>query len=162
MAYSQEISRECPGAFLFLVDHSRSMNKDFGVDENGNPVSRAVLVAEALNSTLEELVNRCMRDEGVRDYFDIGVIGYGETHRPRFCWEDGLAGRSLVPISEVAANARVDEQEITTMVRGQPVSETVTVSHWITPTAIESTPMNAAVKLAYATLQEWIYRNPNS
>lgn len=162
MTYSQEICRDFPGAFLFLVDQSRSMNKPFGLDSDGKPVKRASMVAEALNSTLEELVNRCMRDEGVSDYFDIGVIGYGKSNRPSFCWEDGLAGKAMVPISEVAKNARVETREVETMVRDRLSKETVTVSKWLSPTAAESTPMNAAFHLAQAALEDWIYRHPKS
>ena len=162
MAYLQEISRDQPGAFLFLIDQSRSMNKQFGTDDAGNSVSRAAVVAEALNRTLEELVNRCMRDEGVRDYFRLGIIGYGRTSRPAFCWEDGLAGRKMTTISEVAKNARVEHQEIETMVRDQVVKETVTLSKWLSPVAVASTPMNAALHLARATLEEWIYQHPTS
>ena len=162
MAYSQEICRDYPGAFLFLVDHSRSMNKPFGIDAAGKPVERATVVADALNSTLEELVNRCMRDEGVSNYFEIGIIGYGQTNRPAFCWEGNLKGQAMVPIADVAHNARVQEQQIQTMVRDQMVEETVTVSRWLDPVAAESTPMNAALRLAQATLEDWIFRHPKS
>ena len=162
MAYSQEISRDRRGVFLFLIDQSRSMDKEFSRDEAGSSVNRATVVADALNSTLEELVNRCMRDEGVRDYFDIGIIGYGRTHRPEFCWRKGLAGQKLVSISEVAANAEIEEREVVTVVRGQPVTEQVTVSRWVEAVAGESTPMNGAFRLAIATLEEWIYSHPTS
>ncbi|OAN47518.1 hypothetical protein [Magnetospirillum moscoviense] len=162
MSYSQEISRECKGVFLFLVDQSRSMNKEFGPDQSGRMVSRAVVVANALNGTLEELVNRCMRDEGVRDYFDIGIIGYGRTNRPEFCWRGALAGRRLVPISEVADNAEIEEVDIETEVRGQVLIERLTLSRWIDPVGVDSTPMNAAFRLAHSTLDEWVCHNPDS
>ncbi len=162
MTYSQEISQGSPGAVLFLVDQSRSMNKEFGTDRDGKPHSRAVVLAEALNNTLGELVNRCMRDEGVSDYFDIGVIGYGKTNRPAFCWEWGLAGRAMVPISEVAKHARVSQEAVETEIRGEKVMETVSVSRWIEPVAAESTPMNGAFELARAALEDWIYRRPKS
>ncbi|CAK0740508.1 VWFA domain-containing protein [uncultured Gammaproteobacteria bacterium] len=162
MTYSQEISRDRRGVFLFLVDQSRSMDKEFGKDDSGQAVNRATVVANALNCTLEELVNRCMRDEGVRDYFDIGIIGYGRTNRPEFCWRNGLANRKLVSISEVAENAEIEQREISTMVRGRAVTEQITVSRWIEPVAGESTPMNAAFRLAAGTLEEWIYSHPTS
>jgi len=162
MSYSQEISRECKGVFLFMIDQSRSMNKEFGPDLSGKMVSRAVVVANALNGTLEELVNRCMRDEGVRDYFDVGIIGYGRTNRPEFCWRGGLAGRRLVPISEVASNAETEEVEIETEVRGQVLIERITLSRWIDPVGVDSTPMNAALRLAHATLETWVRDNPHS
>ena len=107
MTYSQEISQKTPGAFLFLVDQSRSMNKTFGTDQIGKPASRAQILANALNNTLAELVNRCMRDDGISNYFEIGIIGYGKSRRPGYCWEGNLADRTMVPISEVAKNARI-------------------------------------------------------
>ncbi|MEO5373152.1 MAG: hypothetical protein H7840_02605 [Alphaproteobacteria bacterium] len=162
MAYSQDISRDTPGAFLFLIDQSMSMNKPFGTDEAGRPLRRASVVADALNNTLEELVNRCMRDDGVRDYFEIGIIGYGRTNRPTFCWEGGLAGRGMVPISEVAAHARQEQMEVETVIRDQVVKETITISRWLSPAAYDSTPMKAAFLLARTTLEEWIYKHPAS
>ena len=162
MAYSQEISRDCRGVFVFLIDQSKSMNKTFVQDDAGRQISRAEVVADSVNRTIEELVNRCMRDEGVRDYFDVAVIGYGRTNRPEFCWQGGLAGRRVVPISEVASNAELVETEIVTMIRGKPVTERVAVSHWIKPVAVDSTPMNGALTLAHVTLSDWIARNPKS
>jgi hypothetical protein len=162
MSYSQEICRDYPGAFLFMVDQSHSMSKPFGLDAAGNEVNRATIVADAMNSTLGELVNRCMRDEGVSNYFDIGLIGYGQSTRPSFCWEGKLKGRSMVPIADVAASARLESQEIETEVRGKVVKETVTVSRWLEPLAAESTPMNAAFALARAAMEDWIFRHPKS
>ncbi|MBF0094451.1 MAG: hypothetical protein HQL33_07650 [Alphaproteobacteria bacterium] len=162
MPYMQDISRDNPGAFVFLIDQSMSMNKPFTFAPNGKPVRRAVFVANAVNKTLEELIGRCMRDDGVRDYFEVGIIGYGRTGRTTFCWEDGLAGRRMVPISEVAKNARVEQQEIDVEVRGEVMKETVTLSKWVRPAAYDSTPMKAAILLAHATLEEWIYRHPTS
>lgn len=162
MTYSHEISQDSPGVFLFLVDQSRSMDKNFGTDSDGKPISRAVVLADALNSTLAELVNRCRRDEGVRDYFHVGIVGYGQTNRPSFCWEGKLAGRAMVPISEVAENARVEKRVVETEVRGKMVTETVAISEWLSPIAAESTPMNGALNLARAALDEWIFRYPKS
>ena len=162
MAYMQDISRDNPGAFVFLIDQSMSMNKPFTFSPTGKPVRRAVFVASAVNKTLEELISRCMRDDGVRDYFEIGIIGYGRTGRTTFCWEDGLAGRRMVPISEVAKNARIEQQEIEVEVRGEIMKETVTLSKWVRPAAYDSTPMKAAFILAHATLEEWIFRHPTS
>ena len=138
------------------------MNKVFGTDDAGGAISRAQAVAETLNRTLDELVNRCMRDEGVRDYFDVAIIGYGRTNRPEFCWRGALAGRTLVPISEVAEHADITEEEIITVVRGQPMTERVVVSRWVEPVAVGSTPMNAALRLAQSLLEQWVATNPSS
>ncbi len=162
MPYLQEISREQPGVFLFLIDQSKSMEEPFAHNNAGEPISRAAVVAEALNNTLEELVNRCVRDEGVRDYFHVGVIGYGKFNRAAFSWEGEMAKRSIVSISRVARNATVEEQEIETTVRGQTVRERATVYRWVTPQAVGSTPMNSAFQLAHQAMEQWVYRHPQS
>ena len=65
-------------------------------------------VADAINRLLHNLIIKCARGEGVRNFYAVGVIGYGNNVAPGFSGK--LAGRELVPISEVAnAPARVEE-----------------------------------------------------
>jgi hypothetical protein len=68
-----EISRTNPSCFIFLVDQSASMVDP--IAEAGG--SKAEVVADALNRLLTELAIRCAKEEGVRDYFHVAVIGYG-------------------------------------------------------------------------------------
>jgi hypothetical protein len=72
--YVAEISRTNPSCFIFLVDQSASM-----VDPIGGEVrmSKADVVADALNRLLTELAIRCAKEEGVRDYFNVAALGYG-------------------------------------------------------------------------------------
>jgi len=71
--------------------------------------SKAQSVADALNRLLSTLVIRATKAEGVRHYFDIGVIGYGRKVGPAF--EGTLAARSLVSVEDIYANpARVEER----------------------------------------------------
>jgi hypothetical protein len=72
MTYTADIARTNPTAFLFVVDQSASMDERL---ESGQ--TKAEFVADVLNKTLYQLVIRCTRSEGVRNYFDVGVIGYG-------------------------------------------------------------------------------------
>ena len=97
MSYEAQISRNSPTAFLFVVDQSGSM-----ADKMSSGKSKSEFVADALNRTLVNLVTRCTKSEGVRDYFEVGVIGYGGHVRSAFT--GGLADRELVPISEIATN----------------------------------------------------------
>ena len=71
--YSAEISRTTPTAYIFMVDQSFSMNYLMS-----NGATKAQFVADVINRTLRDLVIRCTREDGVRDYFDIAVIGYGD------------------------------------------------------------------------------------
>src|SRR5260221_9378773 len=107
MAYSAQISRLNPSCFVFLIDQSGSMTDVFGAGE-GNQ-KKADGVADAINRLLQNLVIKCAKEEGIRDYFHVCVIGYGAHVGPAFAGP--LAGRQLVPISEVGNSpARVDQR----------------------------------------------------
>src|SRR2546430_16947039 len=72
MPYQAEISRENPACILFVIDRSGSMDE---ITEAGR--SKAGFVADVLNKTLYTLVTTCSKADGVRNYFDVGVIAYG-------------------------------------------------------------------------------------
>jgi hypothetical protein len=106
MPYSAEISRSNPTCFLFLIDQSHSMGQPFGAQPD---TPKAEGVADGINRLLQNLVLKCAQSEGVRDYFHIGVIGYGGG----VSWALGgaLAGQALVPISALADRPlRVEER----------------------------------------------------
>ena len=84
MAYSVEISRANPTAFLFLIDQSGSMADAISWwrkrEQHGG---KRMSMADAINRFLQELAIKCEGEEGVRDYFHVGVIGYGGRRRAR-------------------------------------------------------------------------------
>ena len=107
MPYTAEISRTNPSCFLFLVDQSGSMEDPFGGERRP---SKADGVADAINRLLQNLVLKCAKAEGVRDYYHVGVIGYGETRSAPPSAARSPARTSL-PISAVADRpARVEER----------------------------------------------------
>ena len=69
MPYQAEISRDNPTCFLFVIDQSGSMDE---ITETGR--SKAAFVADVLNKTLYTLVTSCTKADGIRSYFDVGVI----------------------------------------------------------------------------------------
>src|SRR5579884_3428245 len=82
------------------------MEDPFGA---GDGKSKADGVADAINRLLQNLVIKCAKSEGVRDYYSVGVIGYGGKVRPAL--GSALTGKTVVPISEIADNpARVEER----------------------------------------------------
>src|SRR2546427_8605363 len=109
MPYAAEVSRQNPSCFLFLIDQSGSMADAFA-GEPGR--SKAARLADAVNRLIYELTIRCTKDqsEGVRNYYEIGVIGYGDKVGP--AWLGGLSGRSsMIPLREVADSpARLEER----------------------------------------------------
>jgi hypothetical protein len=99
LPYSAEISRNNPTAILFLLDQSSSMLEPFG----GQPDKRkADGVADALNRLLQNLVLKCAKADGIRDFFHVGMIRYGG--RVESAFGGPLAGATLVPVSKIADN----------------------------------------------------------
>ena len=161
MAYSAEISRANPSAFLFLIDQSGSMDDPFGRQPDER---KADGVADAINRLLQNLVIKCTKSEGVRHYFDVGVIGYGKTGAVGPAFRDALAGKYLVPIYEVADSpTRIEER--TKKVpdgAGGLTKQTVKVPIWFDAIADGPTPMCEALGLAHRVLKEWINSHPDS
>lgn len=123
---------------------------------------KADVVADTINRFLSELSIKCAKDEGVRDYFDVGVIGYGASVGPAFT--GALAGKELAPISEVASTpARVEERsKKTDDGAGGLVDQSVKFPVWFDPTANGGTPMVQALTLAQTTLTNWLNSHPGS
>lgn len=159
MPYTAEISRANPSCFLFLIDQSGSMSDPLG---GGTGKHKADGVADAINRLLQNLIIKCAKSEGVRDYYEVGVIGYGSNVGPAF--SGALAGRSLVPISEVEKSpARIEER--TRKVddgAGGLVDQTVKFPVWFEPVANGGTPMCEALRDAYQLMQDWVSRRQSS
>ena len=157
MAYSAEISRVNPTCFVFLVDQSASMNDPIGGD---TPQRKADVVADAINRLLTELSVKCAKEEGVRDYFHVAVIGYGSSVGSAYA--GALAGRDLVPLSEVADNpARVEERvKKVPDGAGGLVETTTRFPVWMDPVANAGTPMGRALQYAESIVSKWLVDHP--
>ncbi len=177
MSYSAEISRSNPSCFLFLIDQSGSMQDVLDptaaqalpqpVVEDGRAYThtaqgktKAQAVADAINRLLQNLVIKCAKSEGVRDYYHVGVIGYGARVGPAF--SGPLAGRELALIGEVAnLPARLEER-----VRriddgaGGLISQTIKFPIWFDTVADGGTPMCQVLNRAQAILAGWLVQHP--
>ncbi len=159
MSYSAEISRTNPSCFLFLIDQSGSMADSFGA--GGSAQTKAAGVADAINRLLQNLVIKCAKEEGVRDYYHVGVIAYGANVGPAF--GGPLHGKDLVAVSEIANSpARIEDR--TKKVddgAGGLVDQKVRFPIWFDPVANGATPMCQALSLARNTLQGWLNQHPS-
>jgi hypothetical protein len=160
MPYSAEISRANPSAFIFLVDQSGSMVEP--ISGSDGTVRKCDSVADAINKLLHNLIIKCARGEGVRNFYEVAVIGYGATVAPAF--SGPLAGRDLVPLSEIAsAPARVETR--TRKVAdgaGGVIEQKVKFPVWFEPLAKGITPMGTAIDLAGKLLKEWVPKHRGS
>jgi hypothetical protein len=178
MPYSAEISRANPSCFLFVIDQSASMLDVLdptNVQQMDKPVvmdgrtythtaqgrTKALAVADAINRLLQDLVIKCAKSEGVRDYYHVGVIGYGGNVAPAF--SGALAGRDLVPISEIAnAPARIEERnKKVDDGAGGLVEQKIKFPIWFDAVGNNGTPMCSALGQAYGILSSWLLQNPN-
>src|SRR6266545_1608541 len=151
MRYEAEVSRSNPSAFLFLVDMSGSMTDPYGSGKR-----KADGVADAINKLLSNLSIKCTKSEGVRDYYEVGVISYGKKVEPGLGGD--LAGQALSPISAVANHpVRVEERAKKEEDGAGGVTEVkVKFPIWFDPKAAGATPMCKAFQLAHETLQAWV------
>lgn len=159
MPYQQEVSRAHPSCILFLLDQSGSMSDAFGASEQG---TKAEGVATAVNRLIQTLVSKCAKDEGVRDYYTVGAIGYGGEVGSAFGGE--LAGQGLVPISRIADNPlRVERRtKVTPDGVGGLVEESIVFPVWFDARTYSGTPMRAAFYQAHEMLSEWVDAHPES
>lgn len=167
MPYSAEISRRQPTAFLFLLDQSASMQDSFGgAEKKGDAApSKARVLADTVNRLLQNLVLRCAKEEGVRDYFHVGVIGYGErVQRLVQPTDEFEGGTGLVPISHLADRPRRMEQQVKEVADGDggTTEKRVKTPVWFDPQAKNGTPMCQALDLAAQTVRTWIDDHPDS
>ncbi|ACT00151.1 vWA domain-containing protein [Paenibacillus sp. JDR-2] len=148
--YSAEISRSNPSCILFIIDQSGSMSDPFGASTKSESVS------DAINRLLQNLVIKCAKSEGIRDYYHVGVIGYGAGVGPAF--GGVLAGKEVVPISEIADNPSKLDKRLKKVPDGAGglVDQLVKFPVWFEPVANGGTPMCEAMRTAQTVLTQWI------
>jgi hypothetical protein len=152
---------------IFLLDHSYSMTKSLA----GSQRSKRDALATAINRFLTELILRCERDEGVRHYFDVGVIGYTTDQQgtpiigPAL--KGPLAGRDLVSTVELSDYPlRLDEKMKTVDDgAGGNIQVPVKIAIWYeAPSDAEmaGTPMCTAIDYVSRIAHEWSDAHPSS
>jgi hypothetical protein len=159
MPYTAQISRVNPACILLLVDQSGSMKEPFG---NTPEVTKDRVVVDAVNRLIQNIVLRSAKAEGIRDYFHVGVLGYGKTL-------DTLYGGRvpfdvLRPISQVGmAPLRVEERAKSNIDAQGNVYETkVKFPVWYEAKAAGKTPMVEAVAAAVLAVKTFVATYPNA
>src|SRR5437868_1862516 len=160
MPYTAPISRANPACVLLLIDQSESMAKPFAADLDGR--TKADVVADAVNRLLQNLVLRSAKADGVRDYFHVGVIGYGARLR------SGLGGK--VPFDVLVPVSRLSDRPLRVETRtrevhdpaGGPAEQSYKFPVWFDPEATGSTPMNAAFAAAGLAVKGFIEAHPKA
>lgn len=155
--YTAQITREAPCAIVFLIDQSGSMKEM--VKFQGNQISKADAVAEIVNKMTDSIIARCKKNDGIRNYFDIAMIGYGgkDSEEANFLWQGNLERKEFITVSELNNSFLEKRQvEIEKNIRGVLKREIMEIKTWIKPIANYKTPMKSALELAEDILKRWI------
>jgi hypothetical protein len=158
MPYAAEISRNSPSAFIFVIDQSGSMDEKI---ETGQ--SKSEFVADVLNKTLYQLVIRCTRADGVRNYFDVGVLAYGGAGVGSG-FQGALGSSILHPLSAIEASPlRVEERaKRVPDGAGGLVDQSVKFPVWFDPITNGGTPMCEALRKTAEVMVQWCDSHPHS
>jgi len=158
MSYQAAIQRSDPTAFIFLVDQSGSMG-----DKMSSERTKAQFVADVLNRTLMNLVTRCSKSDGVRNYFDIGVIGYGDSGTCNG-FQGALGSSIMHAISDIEANPlRIEDRKRKVDDGAGGIVEQVTkFPVWFEPKSNGGTPMCTAITNVAEQIAAWCDAHPNS
>ncbi len=163
MVYSAAISQTSPACLLILVDQSTSMREH--VEGAG---TKAQFLCDVINRTLATLAVASTRHDGVRDYFDVGVIGYSGLTRDLGLAENALHGvlntAVLHPLSLMATHPlRIEtRQQQVKSETGETISNPIRFPVWVEPCSRGWTGMCAGLGLAHQTLNDWVHRHPLS
>lgn len=154
MTYSSEISRDHPTCIFFVIDQSGSMNERMSTGR-----SKADFVADVLNKTIYTLVTNCTKSDGVRNYFDIGIVTYGGGGV-----QSGLRGQAVSSIVDLAnAPLRVEDRTRSEDDGAGGIFERkVKFPVWFDPTSSGGTPMCAGLTSAAEALVAWCDGHPDS
>lgn len=154
--YNSQITRKNPSALIMLIDQSGSTEeKTFFGDQ---PMTKADAVAMVSNMLLREILNRCQREEGVRDYFEIAAIGYSGDGARMLLDKKDFVRPSILARRDV-------RQHIISRERRMPDGKTRiyedAVGYWIEPLSEGATPMRAALEQALTLVERWCRKGAN-
>lgn len=148
--YTQEITRRHRAAFIIAIDRSGSMQElvHFGK----SVLKKSEAVAYTANTLISELIDRCRRTDGMRNYYDIAVLGYcNDTVETLldpagFVSIDRLAART--PDTSVICSQHDSDD-------GKEILITHTIKHWIEAKAEGNTPMYEAMLHVRDLVDAW-------
>jgi len=155
MVYSSEISRRNPGCIVFLLDQSGSMNDQL---PDGN--TKATGAADAINRLLQELILKCTKEDGVRNYFDIGIIGYGSSEG----FAGPIVGQGFTELSSLAAHPLRIESRLKKEPDGAGgiIESNVKFPIWFEPVSAADTPMCQALGMCNNWIEDWTKNHSNA
>lgn len=126
-------------------------------------------LARCVNAWLQNVVIGCSRAEGIRDIFDVGVLGYHTDQQGNAIIESALmgalAGKALVSICEIGNNP-VRTDTVVGVVYDEETGEWIEMPQqvpvWVDPKAEGGTPTCTVLHHAFEVIEGWINAHPDS
>jgi hypothetical protein len=134
-----------------LIDQSTSMSRRLGDGQ-----TKAAFLADVINKTIYALVINCTRSDGVRDYFQIGLIAYSGTDA-RNAFSGPLVNDTLPALSRVAgAPLRIEDRMKKVVTADDQVAEqSIRFPIWIDARSQGKTSMCSGLTRAIDLLRGW-------
>ena len=150
--YTQSITRTRRTAFIFVIDGSGSMAEK--IRFRGRPMTKADAVASITNGMLFELIERARRSDGVRNYYDIAVLGYSGNDE---VYSLLPGGREMISVTELAAVEPSLKTEVAEyrLPDGSNALREISTPAWVEPEAVGQTPMCEALRRVRDIAAEW-------
>ena len=126
----------------------------------GETISKAAAVAKITDALIYELILRARRDDGIRDYFDIAILGYADER----VYPLIDPNRIFIPVSELY-NLKSDSREVIvrrTLPDGTTREHREVRHSWIEPCAKGSTPMYEAFLTIRDLVRDWCAKPQNA
>ena len=147
--YDAKITSAEPTLLVILLDQSSSMDTTL-VETNGERFSIARMAKYVVDEFLYEAFNKCIREDDLKPYLDIAVIGYSLGLRsalPKIPLEQYPFSVTKLADTHIAENPR--NPDVNPVVR-PPRYE------WLTERAHGDTPMLAAFTKAREIIEKWL------
>ncbi len=156
--YTQSITRNHRTAFVLAVDCSGSMNERIRFGRRR--MTKAEAVATVTNRLLFELTERARRSDGIRDYYDIALVGYADEHTLPLLGREGF--HSIAEVAALGAEPRTEAAEYRLPDGSPALLDEVAVPRWVEPQAAGETPMYEALLDVRDLVAEWTSRPENA
>lgn len=157
--YTQSITRSHRTAFFLAIDCSGSMAEP--IHFRGGCKAKSEVVATIANELLFELIERARRSDGVRDYYDIAVLGYHGDDEVTPLLADRAAMHTVCELAAMEPRIRTELLEYRLPDGGISLREIPTPC-WVEPRAEGQTPMCEALRRIRDLAAEWVLRSsPN-
>lgn len=167
LSYVQRVTSSNPCAFVLLVDQSGSMAEEIE-DNKGKTLAKSEHLALIVNKFLDEILTTCQKTEGVKNYFEIVILGYGQLNDydesiVTVCWEGRLVNKTWVTVEELkqgTLRTEIITKPNPSRFGKKEIEEPVNI--WLEAKAQGLTPMKESIQLCCELLEDWVRNHPNS